>query len=183
MGELVLELPLPGIILPTSWELPNGIPTNLPITAPVVIDHKIPKDQGTCSVYVIMRMSIEGSFIGIAKYGITCVVEKGVQCDRRPENQCKIFNSRPEIPYENFKYKYFWSWIPFAQNVSESTARMVERSLTGSYILTNQGQLPPMHKLPCYLKIDDWSDIDALQERMQRVSIELKELIEKYGAN
>ncbi len=183
VGEVVLELPLPNVIVPTTWELPDGIPINLPITAPVAIDHKIPNEKGTCSVYVIFRLSLEGSIISIAKYGMTCVVEKGVQCDRRPERQCQVFNSRPEFPYENYKYKYMWAWIPFAQNVSESVARMVERSLTGSYILTNQGQLPPMHKLPCYLKIEDWSDIDALEERMQRVRVELRELIEKYGAN
>jgi hypothetical protein len=76
-----------------------------------------------------------------------------------------------------------WCWIPFSQNVSESTARLVERSLTGSYILANAGQLPPMHKLPCYLKIDDWSDTEAFKERMDRVRKELSELIEKYGSS
>jgi hypothetical protein len=108
-------------------------------------------------------------------------LEDGIQCDTRPESQCSFFNSSPLY---NLEYDYKWSWIPFATNVSESTARLVERSLTGTYILRSGGGLPPKHKLPCFKKVEDWTDdVEAILERIRRVEEYFEQMKNLYGTN
>lgn len=121
--------------------------------------------------------------IEVEKYGMTCQVEEdGIQCDTRPESQTRYFNTHPEDPYFNGTFDYQWSWIPYAYEVTKDVAIMVERSLTGAYIITNNGALPKLHKLPCFKKVDDWSDINAVQERINRVKKYFEEMVKKYGA-
>jgi TANFOR domain-containing protein len=183
-GTVVLELPFPAIAISNKWELTDGIPKTLPITAPVTIDHKIPNDKGDCSVYVIFRIDKITGEISIGKYGMTCQTNPdGTQCDDRPDSQCRVFNTDPDPFYNNTQLTYKWSWIPFARNISNATARIVEKSLTGSYILVNAGALPPLHQRPCFKRVTDFSDIEQVGERLNRVQQWINEMKKLYGSN
>lgn len=94
-------------------------------------------------------------------------------CNPRPGHQTNYFN-KYELKEGRILFKY--SWI--IRNVSKTVALLLEKSLTATYILANDGRLPPFHKRPCFKEGEDFGDI---QERMNRAEDYIEEMKRIYG--
>jgi len=162
-GDMVLALP---------YDANVSAPTNV-TDVPVVMPHKIPSDPGTCHVYVIWFLKVDGS-AAVAKYGMTCQDDYAntSDCNPRPDKQVDKFNTDNTDP--NI-VRYYYNWI--ARNVSKDVSHLMEMGLTASYVIANGGDLPPKHKLPCFVRggSDVWDKRKELAEKY------IEKMVKKYG--
>lgn len=161
-GVVVPSLPL-DIATPVSDTFIGEIPISLPITIP----HSYPKNNGICKVYVIWSVSPEGE-IRTAKYGMTCTDDYENECNMRPESQCKNFTRD-----DKDGKKYYYNWV--TRELSKEMCHIIEKSLTASYVISNDGLLPTHHYLPCFVRKDDFD------KRKDRAEKWIKEQTKKFG--
>ena len=165
----VLDIPSPTPITVESID-DKGYLKDIPVDLPVTIPHAIPKEEtgGKCKVYVIWKVATNGK-ITVAKYGMTCTDDYDENCNMRPENQCIKFEK--EKNSEN--YKFFYNWI--ITGITKEMCHIIEKSLTGEYVITNSGRLPSHHYLPCFIKKDDF------EERIDRAEKWIENKLKEFG--
>lgn len=154
----------------------KDIPADIPITIP----HAVSKDLygGNCKVYVIWKVA-PNSDVSVAKYGMTCTDDYDENCNMRPERQCVKFEK--ENNPEN--YKFYYGWV--ITGISKEMTHAVEKSLTAAYVISNGGNMPSHHYLPCFVRDKQWDeDMEGrkvTEERRLRAIKWLKDMLIQYG--
>jgi hypothetical protein len=113
---------------------------------------------------VIFYKSVDG-LIDIAKFGQTCQSE----CDKRPDLQCRKFNQQDKCQC------YTWTWL--VEGVTYRTALLLEKSLTATYVIANDGRLPLRHKLPCFVK----GGSEVFENRKDLAQKWIDDMIKQFG--
>jgi hypothetical protein len=87
----------------------------------------------------------------------------------RPEKQCIKFEQ--DINFLLFKFNYY---VIF-RDLSKDMCHVIEKSLTASYVILNDGRMPTHHYLPCFIKKDDF------EERIDRAEKWIKDKQLEFG--